>query len=203
MIGILFKRHWAQVLIAAALAVGLMVVSVPASAAAQQSGQALLRSAENGRSCAKFSGRDFGQMGEVVMGRMAGSPAVHDAMEVQMRRMMGPGAERRVHAFLGRRFSGCGGALPADFGPMMRTVGMGMMIGGSGSGIMGSGVGRGGSYPNYGHGPNSVMGGYNGAHHHNDGIGAMSVLLIAIAVLLALIAAMSIRRARSHTPSGD
>lgn len=194
MTGIPFQRHWAQALIAAALAVGLMVVSVPASAAAQQTGQALLRSAENGRSCAKFSGRDFGQMGEVVMGRMAGSPSVHNAMEVQMRRMMGAGAERRVHAFLGRRFSGCGGALPAQFGPMMRAVGIGRMMGGSSAGMMGG--------PGYGHYGPGVMGGSRSGSSSGSGVSAAAAVLIAVFAALAgggLVALYLGRRSTPHS----
>ncbi len=129
---------------AALATIVVLLAAVPATAQApapEVRGAQLLGAVQRGdQPCAQLQSGDFEAIGEFVMGRMAGSPQAHAAMEAQMLRMMGPGAEQRVHLFLGQRFSGCGGAaLPARFGPMMGAVGlmMGGMIGSAGSGATG------------------------------------------------------------------
>ncbi len=178
------------------LALGLAVLAVLAivlpalspAASNETQGAALLQAVDSGRrDCGQLIPADFRRIGEFVMGRMAGSLRAHDAMETQMRRMMGPGAEQRVHVFLGQRFSGCGGvALPARFAGMMGAIGltMGGMMGSSGSGAT--------NVPGYGMMGGSARGGGSIGTDDDEGpsaaamVGMMAVLIgaVALAVLL-------------------
>lgn len=99
--------------VAAALA-----VAAPASASTAgdvRAGQALANQLDAGKtSCAKLGDDDFENLGTYVMGRMAGSAALLDAMTQRMRSVMGSDNQKRMEVLMGRRFAGCG----AVAGPM-------------------------------------------------------------------------------------
>jgi hypothetical protein len=121
-------------------AIGALALPAPAAAnLAQevQAGRALAAAVESGRSsCGELSNSQFDAIGEFTMARYVGDERAHEAMNRRMVRMMGETGEARMHAALGRRYSGC-----ADeagwIGPMA-----GMMTGargGFGPGMMASG----------------------------------------------------------------
>lgn len=157
-----------------ALLLALTPALAPASEASEQrEGQRLLRSIENGsRNCSDLSNDDFALVGEYVMGRMAGTTAAHEQMDELIQRMMGARSLERMHVFMGRRFSGCGGGpIPSEFGGMM-----GIMGGGVGSGTQGLGFG-------------SMMGSF-GANNDQNGDG-WSGAAIAMTVLMGLLVALA------------
>ena len=137
-----------RIALAAAAAVVAVAIAGPATAASGEGdegrGGELLRAFESGqRSCGKLSTDDFTAIGEHVMGRMIGSPQGHQAMDEFMSQMMGSANEERMHEFMARRITGCGGSqIPGGAAGMIGVAGM--MGGGSvGSGADGP-FGRGG-----------------------------------------------------------
>jgi hypothetical protein len=137
-----------------------MSAIVPASALAQGSseeaqGQAILRSVQDGdRSCSQLTDSDFELAGEAWMEQTLGSAQAHDAMNDLMNSMMGSSGEERMHEYMGRRATGCGGGtVPSGFGRMMNMMGL---VGGAGgsAGMMG-GIG-------------SMMGGSSSSSQEND-----------------------------------
>lgn len=180
----------------AALLLALMPALASASEASEQrDGQRLLRSIENGsRSCSDLSTDDFERIGEYVMGRMAGSTAAHEQMDELMTTMMGARSLERMHVFMGRRFSGCGGGtVPGGLGGMMGM--MGMMGGGFGSGAQGLGLGSMGS----------MMGSSGVNSDHGDGWGGAAIVMTVLLGLLVAVAAgaLLVRRPRRAAPRGS
>ena len=112
-------------------------VSTPPATAQDDPGRLLRELRAGDRDCQDVDAEDFVAIGEQVMGRQFPSAQAHEAMDQLMRAMMGDGAERQMHEFLGRRAAGCGGTLPSSFGPMMSmmgSLGSGSMMGGQGYG---------------------------------------------------------------------
>ena len=147
------------------------------AASEERQGQQILGAVESGsKQCAGLSGSDFELVGEYVMGRMAGSTRAHEQMNQLMQNMMGKRGEEQMHAFMGRRFTRCGGGqLPGSFAGMMGSMGM---MGGSG-----------------------MMGG-RASSDDNDGWSAAAIVMTALmAGLLVLVAALLFRRP-SRGPSG-
>lgn len=184
-----------------------VIATAPQVAAAAQGGppggERLLGAVERGaKGCSELSKGDFEAIGETLMGRMAGTPQAHQAMNRFMVAMMGARGEQQTHEYMGRRFSGCGGGtLPAGFGRMMGAIGAPGMMGGTRSGggagfdgapgMMG---GRAGPRAYPGPDPASMMGGYRrGARGPNDDgegpsaaamIGMMAVFIAAVGLVL-------------------
>ena len=180
----------------------LFALAQPALAAASEGNQGsrILQDVNSGqRSCSDLTTDDFDQVGEYVMGRMVGSARGHESMDALMRSMMGAGTEKRMHVFLGRRFTGCGGGrIPTAFGGMMSVMGM---MGGGGTGYGGGSMmnpangGSGGRYY-----PGSMMGGTRNSDDHDMSAGAWIAMLAVIVLAAALVvwAIRSQQRGRSH-----
>ena len=197
---------------AAALAIGIMLLSAPAptlasEASEERQGERILREVDSGdRGCASLDAEDYELVGEYAMGRMLGSPAAHESMDRMMASMMGQGGLDQMHLFMGRRFTGCGGgSVPPGFGGMMGRFGgmMGMMAGGFGPGPGGPGAlgpGPGGG-PG---GPPGMMGGdgYFDRNGDGDDWGAAAVVMIVLMVLLlaAAVAVLVAWRPWRHGP---
>ncbi len=169
------RARWAMVGPLTVLLLFCLAVAAPAQGP-EARGEQLQQALEQGRKqCADLGNGDFEALGELAMGRMAGSPRAHAAMNGFMKAIMSPAGEEQMHEFLGRRFSSCaGGSFPAGAGSgrMMGALGMmGSMMGGYGRpegpgprGAPGSLMDGRGS----GAGPGSMMGYGNGARSNLD-----------------------------------
>lgn len=172
--------------ILAAIGVLLLFASSVSASVAQeeQAGSQVLRELEAGkRRCADLKGSDFDHVGEYFMGRMAGSPHAHEAMNNMMTAMMGAG-EQQMHEAMGRRVTACGGGRPpGGFGRWM-----GAMMGGPGArGWAGPGAMMGGR------GRRGMMGGWfdegnNGSEGPSTAalIGMIAGLIVILALALGL-----------------
>jgi putative membrane protein len=164
----------------AVMSIGLPSTSQASTASEERAGARISGAVENGdRTCAQLDRDDFEQVGDFVMGRMAGSTASHEQMDSLMKRMMGASATEGMHIVMGRRFTGCGrGQVPGAFSAMMGMVGGG----GGGAGMMGRYDGDGGF--------GSMMGNLRTAAATDEGngdLGAAGWAMVAImAVLLVL-----------------
>jgi hypothetical protein len=184
-------------IVVVALAAGLsfciagssVATAAPTLAQEEQQGEGIAESVRAGdRQCADLSADEFELVGEYAMGSYLGSEATHSAMNRRMTLAMGDAGERRMHMALGYRYSGCSGGPSSGWvGPMA-----GMMSGhgtdGNGARMMG-----GGEYEERGSYAGSMMG-FSG--HGDSGIGALGVVLIALAAAAvgAGVAALSMRR---------
>ncbi len=160
-----------------------LALVVPGAAAADlsgdvQQGQQLAASVKSGQTrCSDLSTGQFELIGEYAMNTYLPSTAAHEAMNQRMAAMMGQSGERRMHAVLGQRYSGCGsGSVSGWVAPML-----GMMsrygYGGPGQSGMGPGMMYGqGSGP----GPATPSSSTDGG----DGIGAAGVAAIAFGAAL-------------------
>ena len=176
-----------MVALAAVLVVSALTPAAAIGATEAQQGAQLLRSLQIGKtSCGSLKSADFDRIGEYVMERMLGSSAAHDAMNRQMRVMMGSRGEGQAHVFMGQRFAGCAtGRAPTAFGAMMGMMGAGMMgsaAGGSSSSTMtGSGSQAAGGMMGFGY--VSPASGRAGGWNSSDTVMvALMGLLIALAI---------------------
>jgi hypothetical protein len=113
----------------------VVALAVPAAAAAslvdeQRQGRSVVAQLQSGaKRCADLSGDDYEHVGEYVMGRALGSQRAHEAMNDRMRAMLGAQGEARMHAAMGRRFTGCTTNAVGVMGPeMMSRAGWGAMM---------------------------------------------------------------------------
>ncbi len=195
----------------AVLGIAALLILAPAASASvaqeEQAGARVLNELEAGKvRCSQLTGSDFDHMGEYVMGRMAGSPGAHEAMNNMMSAMLGAG-EQQMHEAMGRRFGGCGGGkLPVGFGRMMGAVNaMGMMGGGMMGGPGGGGWSGPGGMMGRGWGGGMMGGSWFGERNDSDGPSAGAV--IGMLVALILIAALAFawfawRRRPGGAPGG-
>lgn len=178
----------------------LASLAAPASASSESRGAQLYQQlSSTGKSCAGLNSADLEAIGEFQMGRMAGSPQAHEAVNRMMAATMGPRGEARMHELMGRRLAGCpGGGLPAGFGQMMGAMGI---VGGAPGVIGAPGQGGRGVYG----APGSMMGGYSAEGSRGDDdegptagamVGMMAVLIAAVALAAFLLR----RRRRSPGP---
>ncbi len=182
------------------LAVSLAILAslaAPATASSESRGAQLFQQlSSTGQTCSDLNSADLEAIGEFQMGRMAGSPPAHEAINRMMAATMGPRGEARMHELIGRRLAGCpGGALPAGFGQMMGAMGI---VGGAPGVIGAHGQGGRGAYG----APGSMMGGYSAAGGRGDDdegptagamVGMMAVLIAAVALAVFLL------RRRGHS----
>ncbi|EHN09397.1 hypothetical protein PAI11_37310 [Patulibacter medicamentivorans] len=168
--------------VAVVVVLAALAVAPRASAAteAQQGAQLLARVQDGRATCSSLTTDDFDRIGEYVMERMLGSAASHEAMNRQMRAMMGSAGEQRAHVYMGRRFAGCAtGRAPAGLGAAIGMMGVGMM-GASGDGSRGTMMG--GSY-----GPGRMWGHRAGGDGW-DGRGTAMAIFMGLLVLIAVVA---------------
>ncbi len=163
---------------------GLAVLAlvVPAAAAADlsgevQQGRQLADSVKSGQTkCSDLSTGQFELIGEYAMNTYLPSTAAHEAMNQHMAAMMGQSGERRMHVFLGQRYSGCGSGASGWVAPML-----GMMsrygYGGPGQRGMEPGMMYG---QGYGPGPATP----SSSTDSGDGIGAAGIAAIAFGAAL-------------------
>lgn len=192
----------ALALAAVSILAGLALPPLAAAGGGDRGAQ-ILRAVDSGsRGCDQLTISDFEAVGEYVMGRMVGPPQAHESMDSMMRSMMGESAEQRMHALMGRRFTGCGGdSVPGQFGGMMGMMGaMGMMGGGGhGFGPMGSFGQEGGM------GQGAPMGGTrttDGDGDHDMPAGMWIVMLL-VPILLVVIVVMGLWSMRPGQGRGD
>ncbi|SRR5712692_5224 len=164
------KRSPALLFVASSvIALSVMASGARAAPSEEQQGATILSAVQSGqRSCQKLGRTQFELIGEYAMGAMLGSTYAHQAMNSQMRSVIGSNGEAQAHIFMGQRLAGCArGPAPAAYGTMMGMMGnyaaAGGMMGGFGSS-------RGANSSNGG-----MMGNYASVHH--DGWSTTGIVL--------------------------
>ncbi|MFN8164498.1 MAG: hypothetical protein U0R26_11875 [Solirubrobacterales bacterium] len=171
-------------------AAGMLALPAPATAGLAgevHEGATLLSSIEAGRTgCAEIAGSGFDAIGEYAMARYVGDGRAHEAMNRRMSLMMGEAGEARMHAALGRRYSGCGGGRAGWIDAMA-----GMMDGSNGGQGPGMMDGR-RAEP----GPGMARGSHWGGGSGGISTAALVALLAAVAAAAAVLTLWLSRRAR-------
>jgi hypothetical protein len=159
----------------AVVLVAVLYASSPAAAVMlpeEQQGAQIVREIRAGKlSAAGLSSTQYERVGEYVMGRNVGSPALHQRMNTMMETMMGQAATDQLHVYLGKRYLGQVTA-SSDAGPSMMN--------GSGSGPSGM-MGRG-------------MMGHSYRAHHGLGTAAVAGIVVGAIAVLSAAATILVRR---------
>lgn len=194
-------------LVAALLALAGLGAGTAVAAGDEQRGAQILDLAQSGElDCDRLDAADFAAVGEVVMGRMLGSPEAHDGMDQMMASMMGGSGLDRMHEVMGLRFAGCGNPrFPESFSGMMGTMGMmgggfgqsGGMMGGGPGGMMGDRSSDGDALPGQGFGPAAMMDFDRGDDDDAGAWMAVAMLLLAAGAAVAVILAVRTGRRRN------